>query len=101
MKKLMIKVGEYTDKDGKNKWEYVKLGVLMSGNNGEYILIDPTVNLAGVLIKQRLLSPKTKDMVMVSIFDDQPRQQATSQAQPQGGDFNDDIPFAAMPDIIL
>jgi hypothetical protein len=73
MKRLSAKVGEY-QKDGQTKGEYVKIGVIMSGDNGEYMLIDPSVNLAGVLVKQNVLADKQgkpqRDSVMASVFDD-------------------------------
>lgn len=94
MKRLAIKVGEY-QKDGQTKGEYVKVGVLMSNDNGEYILLDPSVNLAGCLLKQRIMNSgkQTKgkgDMVMCSVFEQQQQQAAQQQTAP---DFNDDIPF--------
>jgi len=111
-KRLVIKTGEY-QKDGATKGEYMKLGVVLSNDNGSYVLLDPSVNLAGALIKQNVLAEKqgkpARDMLMVSIFeDDNQRQQPqqSSQAQQQGykgqqapqnnapvDDFNDPIPF--------
>jgi len=109
-KDLVIKVGEYTNKDNEVKGEYVKLGVVLSGENGSYVLIDPTVSLAGCLIKQRILNGKQKkkpgDMLMVSIFDrnkdnqqqndSAPQQQQQSQPASSGADntYDDDIPFS-------
>ena len=72
-KRLAAKTGIY-QKDGQDKGEYVQLGVILSGNNGEYMLLDPAVNLAGVLTKQNILAHSTggkaRTSVMVSIFDD-------------------------------
>ena len=92
-KRLAIKTGEYT-KDGNTKGEYVNVGVVLSGDNGEFLLLDPTVNLAGCLTKQNMLNhakgKKTGDMVMCSIFD------SNQQSQPQknnNDDFNQDVPF--------
>lgn len=88
MKKLLAKTGTYI-KDGAEKGEYTKIGVLMQGNEGgEYMLIDPTVNLAGVLVKQNILAAKQgkeqRDTVMVSVFvEDQQGQQQGYQQQPQ------------------
>lgn len=83
-KRLMAKTGEY-QKDGQTKGEYVKIGVMLSGQNGDYMLLDPTVSLAGVLLKQNDLAFKqgkaVHDTIMVSIFEDQPQQQQ----QPQQG----------------
>ena len=100
MKKLMIKTGEY-QKDGQTKGEYTKLGIIMSGTNGEYVLLDPAVNLAGCLIKQRVMNAGKQnkgkgDMVMCSIFEDQPQQgqqQPNQQFAPAGQDFDDSAPY--------
>lgn len=76
VKKLTARVGEY-EKDGQKKGVYVNLGVIMSNSNGEYMLLDPTVDLAGVLMQQRILAQQTGkkagDRVMVSIWDDSNR----------------------------
>jgi hypothetical protein len=87
-KRIMAKTGEYQNQQNETKGEYTKLGVMLNNNNGDYMLLDPSVNLAGVLIKQNALAAKTgkdqRDMVMISIFDDdnQGQQQAP---QSQGG----------------
>ncbi len=89
-KRLMVKVGEY-QKDGQTKGEYVKLGVILSGANGEYVLLDPTVNIAGCLAKQNVMAvskgEQQRDSVMCSIFDDSQQQgqapQQGYQQQPQ------------------
>lgn len=93
-KRLMAKVGEY-EKNGETKGEYVRIGVILQSQHGEYALIDPSVNLAGVLIKQRMLNPqKAGTSVLASIFTDD-RQQGGSPQQQRGGgdDYDDDIPF--------
>ena len=54
-KRIVAKTGEY-QKDGQTKGEYTKLGVMLSNDNGEYMLLDPSVSLAGVLIKQNSLA---------------------------------------------
>lgn len=101
-KRLVARTGTYTDKEGNEKGEYTKIGVILSNDNGEYALIDPTVNLAGVLIKQRILNPqKAGDSVMCGMYDDSQqqggqRQQGGGQQQnQQGGGFDpaSDIPF--------
>lgn len=115
-KRLVAKVDEY-EKDGQTKGKYVEVGVILSNDNGEYALLDPTVNLAGVLQKQNMLGRKKqqqpRDMVAVSIFDNNNQQQGwgqpqQSQQQPQPQqqqqqsapqyneppmDFDDEIPF--------
>lgn len=121
-KRVVAKVGTYTNQQGEVKGEYQRLGVMMQSDNGEYMLLDPCINLAGVLIKQNALAAKEgkpqREMVMISIFDDsnqqqgwgqpnqpnngQPYQQRPQQRQPQQQaprydeppmDFDDNIPF--------
>lgn len=86
-KRLAVKVGEY-QRDGETKGEYVKLGVMMDGNNGPYLLMDPSVSIAGCMAKQNALAmkkgEKVRDTVMVSVFDDS-QQQGQQQNQQQGG----------------
>lgn len=99
-KRLVIKVGEY-DKEGATKGEYMRLGVIISSDSGEYLLLDPCVNLAGALTKQNILNHKNgkpvRDMVMCSIFTDEHQQQAKpvspTPQQPVDDDFDDRIPF--------
>lgn len=76
-KRLVAKVGEY-QKDGQTKGEYVKIGVILENQNGEYMLIDPSVSLSGVLAKQNAMAANSgqpvRDNVMASIFTDQNQQ---------------------------
>lgn len=87
-KRLVVKTGEYTNQQGETKGEYTKIGVILNNQNGDFILMDPTINLAGVLLKQNALAAKQgkqqSDSVMVSVFEDQPQQTAPQQ-QSQGG----------------
>ena len=95
-KRIVAKTGSYQDKQtNETKGEYTKLGVLLSNDNGDYMLLDPCVSLGGVLIKQNALAAKTggqqRDMVMVSIFEDDNQgkqqnnnQQNNNQGQQQG-----------------
>ena len=95
-KRLVAKIGTY-EKDGQTKGEYVKLGVILENDNGEYALIDPTVNLSGVLTKQNIMAHSegkpARSNVMCSLFTDQPQteQNATPQAPPAPSNaFEDD-----------
>lgn len=76
-KRLVAKVGEY-QKDGQTKGEYVKIGVILENQNGEYMLIDPSVSLSGVLAKQNAMAANSgqpmRDNVMASIFTDENQQ---------------------------
>ncbi len=97
-KRLVAKIDTY-EKDGQTKGKYVEIGVILANDNGEYALLNPDVNLAGVLMKQRVNCPSAKgkgDMVMCGIFDNSqqnmPQQQAAT-APVQDTGFSDDIPF--------
>ena len=91
-KRLAAITGEYVSKqDNQQKGEWTNVGVLIIGQNGkEYAMLDPAVNLAGILLQQNLLALKKgeapRDMVMLSVFDDA-AQQGNQQGyhQPQGG----------------
>lgn len=83
-KRLTAKVEEY-QKDGQTKGKYVEIGVLMDGQNGEYLLLDPSISLAGVLAKQNALAATKgqppRSSVMVSVFDNSQQQQGWGQPQ--------------------
>ena len=94
-KRLSAVVGEY-QKDGQQKAEWVNIGIIGVGkNNKEYVLLDPTINLAGILLKQNVLAQKRNeapsDMVMTSIFEENNNNQQNNnqnQGQNQQGGFN-------------
>ena len=46
-KRIVAKTGSFTNQQNEVKGEYAKLGVMLNNDNGEYILMDPCVNLAG------------------------------------------------------
>ena len=85
-KRLSAVIGEYTDKTtNQQKAEWASLGIIgVSAKGKEYMLLDPTINLAGVLLKQNILAQnrgeKLSDMVMISIIDEQSQ---NSQQSPQ------------------
>jgi hypothetical protein len=94
---LAVKVGEYTDGNGNNKGRYENIGAVMKGDKGPFLMLKRTFNPAGVP------NPDNRDSVLISCFEprdnggqQQPRQQAPQQSQPEpqgGDDFSDDIPF--------
>ncbi len=92
-KKLIAKVGTY-QKNGETKNEYDELGVMLDNDNGPYLLLDPSINLAGVLMKQnimaRLEGKQERTNVMISVFDSdqQNQQQNNNQQQNQGQQYN-------------
>ena len=87
VKRLMVKTGEY-QKDGQTKGRYTEVGVIMSNDKGEYALLDPAVNLAGVLMQQKILADanggRSGDRVMVSIFDNDNQRGGNSGIQSGG-----------------
>ena len=57
---------------------------MITGKNGkDYVLLDPSVNLAGVLLKQNAIAAKEgkepSDSVMLSVFDEQQNNQVNNQ----------------------
>lgn len=106
-KKIVAVVGEYVNAQNEQKAEFCEIGVVNVSQGGkEYALIDPTVNLAGVLLKQNALAAKRgeqpRDMVMCSVMERQNGgaqgggygQQAPQQShsQPQGRPNNQAAP---------
>ena len=98
-KRVVAKVGTY-QKDGQEKGEYVKVGVILTGgtDNSEFILFDPTINMAGIAYKQRVngIVKPDSDTVIASIFTDEPKQNAPQKAaemSENNQEFNDSIPF--------
>ena len=89
-RRITAKIEEY-QKDGETKGKYIEIGVILENANGEYIMLNPTVDLSGVLMKQRLLAAETGKKaggnVMCSIFDNDnqgsgaPAQQGTATPQ--------------------
>ena len=105
-KKLSAKIGEYTNQQGETKGRYANLGVVMSGQNGSYVLLDPTVSLAGILACQNAMAAskgeQQRDRVMVSVFEEQQNQapqqnyqqpQQPPQQQTPQQNWDSDVPF--------
>lgn len=84
-KRLVAITGEYVSKqDNQQKAEYTEIGVIITGKNGkDYALLDPAINLAGVLMKQNALAAKRNeppsDRVMLSVFEQDNQQQGQQQ----------------------
>lgn len=89
IKDLRVKTGEYTvNGETKGRWEDV--GALMKGDNGTFLMLKRTFNLAGVP------NPEGRDSVLISMFDPRP-QQSSAPAQaapaPRPAPDDSDIPF--------
>ena len=97
MKRIVEKTGTYT-KDGEEKNEWTKIGIILEKDGNEFILFDPTVNMAGIAYKQRVngIAKQGSDTVIASIFADEPKQDApamAAQASANNQGFDDDIVF--------
>lgn len=84
-KRLSAKIGVYHDKkQNKEVGEYVQLGVILNGDNGEYMLLDPSISIAGCLAKQNILALNQgklqRDSLMVGVYEEN-----SNQGQQQGG----------------
>lgn len=94
MKRIVAKTGTYTNQQGEEKAEWTKIGVIGTSQNGEYVLLDPAINLSGVLQKQNMMAAEKRrngdenakpgKAIMCSIFDDS-NQGAAPQQQPPAG----------------
>jgi hypothetical protein len=86
---VAVKTGSYTAQDGSNKGRYTNMGVMMQGDNGDFLLLDPAFSLAGALALQNVEAAKTgkapSDRVMVSLFEPKQAGMAapSQQQQPQ------------------
>lgn len=89
-KRLNAKIGTY-QKDGQTKGRYASLGVIIPNDSGEFILLDPTVDLGGVLMLQNQMAASEgkpqRDRVMVSIFSDENQRQQGG-GQSSGGGYS-------------
>ncbi len=94
---LVVKTGEYTDRDGNTKSRFKNVGVVMDGQNGPYILLDRTFNPAGVP------GQDDRESIIVSMYEprDNNGDQQPQRSQQGGGnqrssarqDLDDSIPF--------
>ena len=92
MRKLVAKVGTY-QKGGETKNRYQDIGAMLSNSNGEYIILNPSISLAGILAQQNAMSGESRTNVMISIFDNDKSQAPQQKQQSKQDDFDDDIPF--------
>ena len=100
-KKISVKIEEFTNREGQTKGKWLEVGVILSNDRGEYAILAPSVNLAGVLQRQNALNRKhgreVRDMVSASIFENDRQPAAAQRATPPPSDpspaADDDIPF--------
>lgn len=91
----MVAAGKYTAKDGTEKTRWVAIGVMMQGNNGPYLLLEPHINLAA-------FKEAGKDRIMVSVFEPKDHASRTADGAIQSkmptkistdAPFDDEAPF--------
>lgn len=85
-KRIMAITGSYTNKQNEQKGEWKEIGVILSKDGKEFILLDPSVSLAGILAKQNIEALNSgknqRDNIMCSIFEEE-SQQNNANNQPQ------------------
>ncbi len=64
---LAVKVGSYTDRDGKEKNKWQNIGVVLDGKYGDYMLLNRHFNPAGVPCDPN------NDVITVSMFEPKSR----------------------------
>lgn len=69
LKTLSVVASKYTTKDGQEKTRWLTVGHLHEGTKGQYITLDPTINLAAIPRKEG------DDRVYVNLFDPKPKGQ--------------------------
>lgn len=91
---IAVKTGSYQDRaTGQTKNRYQNIGSVMQGDNGQFILLDPMINLAAVPREEG------KDRVICSLFEPRDPNAAPAaapaqrQAAPQPAPMDDDVPF--------
>lgn len=78
LKDLVVKTGEYRDRDGNTKARWMNVGALMqSDDGGMFIMLDRAFNPAGIP------NPDNRSNVLVSCFDR--REQGGQSSGHQGG----------------
>ena len=87
---LCVKTGEY-ESAGQKKGHYARIGRLMDGENGQFILLDAafiSMQLFALANKDR------RDSIIVSLFPEEGRGQAAGHGAPaEAGKSESDIPF--------
>jgi|SaaInl85LU_5_DNA_1037374.scaffolds.fasta_scaffold43490_2 hypothetical protein len=83
---IAVANGKYTDKEGNEKNSYKNIGVILEGDNGPYMLLERSVNLAGFAVNDK--SPNT---VLASMFSGTPSAQGNQNTT--ASNMKDDIPF--------
>ena len=89
MKDIVVKNGSYTNSAGEKKHYYVKIGIVKESEMGEYLLLFPHINLAGLV-------EAGKKNVLASMYEQRDR---TPKPEPEvptvdvDAQEEDDVPF--------
>lgn len=83
---IAVANGKYVDKEGNEKNSYRNIGVVLEGDNGAYMLLERSVNLAGFPVNDK--NPTT---VLASMF----KTDGNASGNKAGNisELKDDIPF--------
>lgn len=77
---LAVKVGEYTDREGKTKGRWQNVGAVMANDDGgKFIMLDRTFNPAGVP------NPDGRSTVLLSMFEPRAENGQAAPARQSGG----------------
>jgi hypothetical protein len=91
LKELTVALSKYTDKSGKEKTQWLKIGEIHESKEGKhYGVIYPHINLAALPKKDG------DNRVFFNMFDPKPYEGKGTAPSPDAApsaDFNDDIPF--------
>lgn len=75
---IVVKTSEYPDGQGGMKGRFENIGSMMQGDNGQFLILKRTFNIAGVP------NPDGKDSIIASLFEpNNNNQQAPQQQQGQ------------------
>lgn len=85
---LAVKIGSYTDREGKEKGKYLNIGVIIEKEDGgRFMIMNRTFNPAGVP------NPENKDTFIVSMFSADRDSEPENDTPPQRAQNEPDNPF--------
>ena len=84
---MAVKVGSYTDREGKEKNKWQNVGVVLEGQYGPYILLHRHFNPAGVPCDSN------KDVIAISLFKPDGDRGEGAAPSPLSSTQEDDVPF--------
>ena len=86
-KDIVAVTGSYTNREGQEKKNFLKVGSLMEGDNGDFIMLDASFNPAGVPRKEG------KSSIVLSLYDPKEKGAAAPADKPASDLDGESIPF--------